>query len=475
MIIAPLFVLGVTLAQQSAFDARQVMDKAVQAHGGAAALQSIKDITREMSVIATDPAQGRRPDTPATTRAQQVSVADLQKQRFRDDIDAVREDGRSTKQVTVVSGGAAFAMIGKNVVDLPAAVLPLLRAQSQRRHPEMLLLAAWSRPEALRFLGDETFEGRPQKVLAYADTDGTAAALSFDAQTGLLTKVEVVADSAVMGDIATATVFAEYTDENGVKLPHRYTDYSGGRVTREAKVTAVRINTNPADALFTKTEKGTPFNPGGPPVTTKLGDNIYHVRGNYSSMFAVFPDYVAVVEPGSGVADAVFAEIRKVAPGKPIKYVVVTHFHHDHIGSIRRYVSEGATIICLPDARKAIEQAVASTHRLRPDPLSKSPKSPVFEIVQGKRVFEGGGVTMEVRDISPSPHVAEMLLVYFPGVRVLFEGDLLDNMEINKPVNDPATQDLAKKIDGWAIDTIIPVHGLPATMEDLKAALARER
>src|SRR5258708_12746678 len=32
-------------------------------------------------------------------------------------------------------------------------------------------------------------------------------------------------------------------------------------------------------------------------------------------------------------------------PGKPIRYVVLTHHHMDHIGGVRAYVAEGATLV----------------------------------------------------------------------------------------------------------------------------------
>ena len=42
---------------------------------------------------------------------------------------------------------------------------------------------------------------------------------------------------------------------------------------------------------------------------------------------------------------AVIAEIKRVIPGKPIRYLVTTHHHFDHISGIRNYVAEGATIV----------------------------------------------------------------------------------------------------------------------------------
>ena len=42
---------------------------------------------------------------------------------------------------------------------------------------------------------------------------------------------------------------------------------------------------------------------------------------------------------------AVLAEIHTLVPGKPIKYAVNTHHHFDHLGGVRAYAAEGATVI----------------------------------------------------------------------------------------------------------------------------------
>jgi glyoxylase-like metal-dependent hydrolase (beta-lactamase superfamily II) len=42
---------------------------------------------------------------------------------------------------------------------------------------------------------------------------------------------------------------------------------------------------------------------------------------------------------------AVIAETKRTFPNKPIRYLVNTHNHFDHLGGVRTYVAEGATVI----------------------------------------------------------------------------------------------------------------------------------
>ena len=42
---------------------------------------------------------------------------------------------------------------------------------------------------------------------------------------------------------------------------------------------------------------------------------------------------------------AVIEAVVKLFPGKPIRFLINTHQHHDHIGGLRTYMHIGATII----------------------------------------------------------------------------------------------------------------------------------
>ena len=57
---------------------------------------------------------------------------------------------------------------------------------------------------------------------------------------------------------------------------------------------------------------------------------------------------------------AVIDEARRLVPAKPIRYLVNTHHHFDHLGGIRTFVAEGATIITHQRNRDFYERVVFS-------------------------------------------------------------------------------------------------------------------
>jgi Metallo-beta-lactamase superfamily len=127
--------------------------------------------------------------------------------------------------------------------------------------------------------------------------------------------------------------------------------------------------------------KRVPLRGGFGANVNKLGDDVYWVRAPYNSFFMVFNDYVLVVEAPLNdlLSQQTIADIKKVAPGKPIRYLVVTHAHHDHIGGVRGFVAEGATIVTALGVRSEIERLVAEPHSLNPDSLSLHPASLTIE------------------------------------------------------------------------------------------------
>jgi hypothetical protein len=72
--------------------------------------------------------------------------------------------------------------------------------------------------------------------------------------------------------------------------------------------------------------------------------------------------------------------------------------------------------------------------------------------------------------------VAEMLFAWLPKERTLFEADMLDIEEPGRTgtAGDDTIQ-LARAIDSLGLDVarIVPVHGKPGTMADLRQSLAR--
>ena len=151
----------------------------------------------------------------------------------------------------------------------------------------------------------------------------------------------------------------------------------------------------------------------------------------------------------------------------------MTHHHGDHIGGLRSFIAEGATVITTKNNAPVVEMMAAAP---QVDRLAKSPRKPEFLFIErGKRVLTDGTRTVQLIDVGPNPHAREMVVAYLPKERVLFQGDLFF-----VPANDaqtgppqPTTVSFAKKLQDLklGVDRIASVHGRTTTIEELKRAM----
>ena len=187
-------------------------------------------------------------------------------------------------------------------------------------------------------------------------------------------------------------------------------------------------------------------------------------------MFVVFADYVLVVEAPSSDSDSkkVIAAIHEMAPGKDIRYIVPTHFHEDHIGGLRAYLREGATVITTPGNLRFMEMFMKRMKALDPQV-----KLPAVEVIADKRRFSDGAVTLDLFNV-PSPHVDEMVVPFIPSDGIVYVADGLtrDFGLWRRPTIDERTLVRQFKRLGLHIRTVLPGHGPAATQKDLEQYLS---
>ncbi|HYF29592.1 MAG TPA: hypothetical protein VD993_00585 [Chitinophagaceae bacterium] len=120
-----------------------------------------------------------------------------------------------------------------------------------------------------------------------------------------------------------------------------------------------------------------------------LLENITNSRGqwSYNVLFVVMDEYVLVAEAplNSATTDRVLAKIKEVAPDKPVKYLVQSHHHDDHLGGIRSYIAEGTTIITTANNVDLIQKMAKVSFNAFPDRLAQNPKAPVIETIRNKK------------------------------------------------------------------------------------------
>jgi glyoxylase-like metal-dependent hydrolase (beta-lactamase superfamily II) len=215
----------------------------------------------------------------------------------------------------------------------------------------------------------------------------------------------------------------------------------------------------------------------------KMAEGVYLLGGGPANSYAVeFAGFVAVFEaPGDEERSlAVIETIAKLAPGKPIRWVISSHPHFDHIGGLRAYLHIGATIVAHMKNIGFLNRDVLSyePRTMKPDIVSRWPPTEVsegynYEAVQENYVITDNARILRVFYVQPLQHVEGMLMAYLPVERIAFQADLFDTHEPPRAAQLPAMRSLATQVQRMklSVATLAPVHGRPVPWATFEAAL----
>jgi glyoxylase-like metal-dependent hydrolase (beta-lactamase superfamily II) len=217
--------------------------------------------------------------------------------------------------------------------------------------------------------------------------------------------------------------------------------------------------------------------PRPPPVTVeKLAEGVYLLGGGPANSVAIeFRNFVAVFEAPTSEARslAVIEQIAKLVPGKPIRYLVNSHQHFDHIGGIRTYLHIGATIVTQRKNITFLNRDVLNyrPRTVLPDMVSLWPPTEVaegynYESFNENYVITDGSRLLQVYYVQPLRHAEGMAMAYLPGEKIVMQANLFDTHEPAPAAPTPAMTTLYRTMRTLNLDvaTIAPVHGKPVPM-----------
>jgi glyoxylase-like metal-dependent hydrolase (beta-lactamase superfamily II) len=298
----------------------------------------------------------------------------------------------------------------------------------------------------------------------------------------IVDRVETWLGENIMGDMHILATYTGWKDFGGVTAPSKIEQTRGGWPFFEVNVAAAKANPSDVATLVPAPagDRGGPPAPAPLTVTSeKLGDGLYRLTtgpGSYDSVIVEFKDYIMMLEAGQSEARglAYIAEIKKLIPNKPIRYVMNTHPHSDHTGGLPPLVAEGATIITQKNNEAFLEKALNTPRTLLNDTLAKNPKKAKFEAVAEKKVYSDGTRTVEMYHVSPVPHSNGLMIAYIPKEKILFQGDFSVNP--GQPANDhvKALVPILEKLN-LDFDRYINVHtsAAPQTKADVWKAVGK--
>jgi glyoxylase-like metal-dependent hydrolase (beta-lactamase superfamily II) len=183
-----------------------------------------------------------------------------------------------------------------------------------------------------------------------------------------------------------------------------------------------------------------------------------------------FDDHIVLIEANQNAATTTAAinEAKRLIPNKPIRYVINTHNHFDHAGGLRTAALEGANIVTHEMNKPLYEQWFNNPRTLAaggPDELEKSGKKARFEYVGDRRVMRDNMNSIELYHLKGVVHGEDMMIVYLPKIKMVFESDAYNAGAPDAPARTAAEVDgfeklFASEMDRLKIDYthIIPVH-----------------
>lgn len=302
--------------------------------------------------------------------------------------------------------------------------------------PSVILNLAHENRKSLRYAGLE----KNEEVISFAYGHNQIITLHIDNQSNLPVRIAMLAYDPLIGDGTHETTFENFTDFSGVKIPLLRKDYEFGRLERELKyekplfkvrpdstVAKYKLKKNFLDKITTpvKTKEDLEFSSLSPSL-----DLIKITSQNNKILVAKFSDYIGLFEVPQGINLnlQLQAELKKRYPGKPLKYLFLTHHHPDHAGGIRAYVNLPATLVTTQGNQAYFDKLMTTSHTLASVNLEKPEKKVKQEFVplNSQKTFKDKANEVIAFEIGArTDHTAEHMVYYFPKSKILWTGDLL--------------------------------------------------
>ena len=202
---------------------------------------------------------------------------------------------------------------------------------------------------------------------------------------------------------------------------------------------------------------------------TNLTDDVYHFRGgtggNHFGTVLVTDEGIVVVdtvEPTS--AQWLKTELARRFD-KPVKYVVFSHSHYDHIGGSNLFKDDGAIII----AQEHAEEEILEEERLQQWMSKRDIALP--EISFGdKFIIKIGGKTVNLISLGPG-HTESLIVIQFVEDRVIHLVDIasikqVGFMTLGRPIKKYIQQlQQAMTLD---FDVVVPGHAALGDKQDVQ-------
>jgi glyoxylase-like metal-dependent hydrolase (beta-lactamase superfamily II) len=185
-------------------------------------------------------------------------------------------------------------------------------------------------------------------------------------------------------------------------------------------------------------------------------DNVYIFRnGGHQAMFIVTKDGVIATDPiayGRPTGGQQYVDEIKKITDKPIKYLIYSHHHFDHIAGGEAFKKAGATIIAHKRAKERLAQ-IKDPHTPLPD-----------QVFDKNKTIKLGGVTLELMYLGLN-HSDSTIVMRLPKEKLVF---IVDTIPVGAfpgrgfiDIYPLETEEFIKKVIAMDWERMIPGHPGP--------------
>ena len=447
---------------------QSLVDRAVNAIGGADRLAAVKTISFKGSSKFWEPEQSDVPggETRFANESNWEGFIDAASRSSR--IDIVRNFAYPaprtftfseivTPEAGYVLGVDSNGRNAQNVKMTPPAHsmsgyrLATTQRESRRAGSGALMLA---------------MQRNPDKVQPAADINGQPAVsfegftVAFDPATGLPSRVRTLDYDNVWGDVTYDMIMSDWREFDGLKVPMSRKYELGGRTVIETNFTEVRFD-QPVDTARLQVPAELRADAAKPAVRNipyqwvirrqfigvyMDSDNAsYDTRGSkglalqqvapgvfltqggtHNSLVVEMSDHLVVFDAPvtDGQSLWLVGATRAQFPGKPIRFLVLTHHHMDHAGGLRGILAEGGTLVVGQGSRDHYRRVLAAPMTRNYDlPARSFHMVPILEVPESHVMTDSAGRQVMVY-LMDNPHAKGMLMGWIPHAKLGFVTDI---------------------------------------------------
>ena len=306
----------------------------------------------------------------------------------------------------------------------------------------------------------------PDRVQPAADIAGQRAVsfdgflVAFDPATGLPSRVRTLDYDNLWGDVNYDMLLSDWRDADGRKVPMNRKYEMNGRLISDVQFSEVRFN-QPVDTsrlqvpaelradaakpavrnvpyqwVIRRQIIGVYMDSDNPSYDTRgsqglrlqeLAPGVHQVQGGtHNSLVVEMSDHLVVIDAPVSDAQSLWlvGQTRARFPGKPIRWVALTHHHMDHTGGIRGLLAEGGTLVVGQGAgahfRRVLEAPMTRNPDLKPQSFHMNP---ILEVPESHVMSDSAGRQVIVYTID-NPHAKAMLMGWVPHAKLGFVTDI---------------------------------------------------